>query len=185
MSRPLLFAAVAWAAALVACDEKKAPPVAVQSALADSADQVMFGARSLLTDRGLLRAELRADTAFFFDDNTRIEMRIVHTTFHTMTGAKNAVLTAREGTYSTRAGGMEARGKVLVVSEDGRRLVTEQLRFDEARNEISSDSAFVLTEPGRRVEGIGFVSDPDMNNVRILKTTRSNLGPITPPGQTP
>ncbi len=185
MRCPVVLASLAFAASLAACDTKLAPPVAVQSALADSADQVMFGARSLLTDRGLLRAELRADTAFFFDENTRIEMRVVHTTFHTATGAKNAVLTSREGTYTTRAGGMEARGKVLVVTEDGRRLVTEQLRFDAARNEISSDSAFVLTEPGRRVEGIGFVSDPDMNNVRILKTTRSNLGPITPPGQTP
>ena len=37
------------------------------------------------------------------------------------------------------------------------------------RNQISSDSAFVMTEPGRRLEGIGFRSDPNMKNIQILK----------------
>jgi LPS export ABC transporter protein LptC len=73
---------------------------------------------------------------------------------------------------------MEARGNVVVVSEDGRRLETQQLRYDPARNEISSDSAFVLTEPTQRVSGIGFRADPNLNNVNILRaasgsTTRS------------
>ena len=50
-------------------------------------------------------------------------------------------------------------------------------------NEISSDSAFVLTEPGRRVEGIGFKSDPNMQNVQILKTKSGSTGTVTLPGQ--
>jgi hypothetical protein len=78
---------------------------------------------------------------------------------------------------------MEARGNVVVVSEDGRRLTTPQLRYDQARNEISSDSAFVLTEPGRRVEGVGFVSDPNMKNIRIQKTTSGSTGRVTIPNQ--
>jgi len=166
-----------------ACNETKTPPVAVRSALADSADQVMYGARSLLTDRGVLRAELLADTAYFFDESTRIEMRDVHTTFFTTTGAKDGVLTARQGTYSTRAGAMEARQNVVVVSEDGRRLTTEQLRYDPQRNEISSDTAFVLTEPGRRLAGVGFTSDPDMTRMRCLANCRGEAGQVQLPGE--
>jgi len=64
---------------------------------------------------------------------------------------------------------MVARKNVLVVSEDGRRLTTPELVYNQQRNEISSDSAFVMTEPNRRLEGIGFRSDPDMKNIRILK----------------
>ena len=80
---------------------------------------------------------------------------------------------------------MEARGNVVVVSEDGRRLDTQQLRYDPARNEISSDSAFVLTEPTRRLEGIGFVSDPDMNNIRVHKVIGGQGGTIPLPGRSP
>jgi len=177
---------VAGAAALVAlataCKRGKEPTAAVTSPMADSADQVMFGARAILTDKGLMRAELFGDTAYFFDDNTRIELRNVKTNFFTTEGAQNAVLTSKQGTYRTQ-GAMQARDDVVVVSTDGRRLTTPELKFDQARNEISSDSAFVLTEPGRRVAGIGFVSDPNMNNIRILKTTSGSTGRVTIPGQ--
>jgi LPS export ABC transporter protein LptC len=155
-------------ALLIACQgEGTEPPQTTGSPMADSADQMMFGIHTLLTDRGILNAELESDTAFFFDENTRIELRVVKLTFYTRTGVRNSVLTSREGTYNTRQARMEARGNVVVVTEDGRRLTTEQLRYDQGRNEISSDSAFVLTEPGRRLEGVGFTSDPNMNNVRV------------------
>jgi hypothetical protein len=57
---------------------------------------------------------------------------------------------------------------VVVVSEDGRRLTTQELIYNQQKNEISSDSAFVLTEPNRRLEGVGFRSDPNMKNIQIL-----------------
>ena len=153
----------------VACSPKKQPPVAAHSPLADSADQVMYGARFNLTDQGLQRAQLQADTAYFFEDNTRIELEKVHTTFFTATGAKDAVLTSQRGTYNSRTSNMVARKNVVVVSEDGRRLTTPELIYSQQKNEISSDSAFVMTEPTRRIEGIGFRSDPNMKNIRILK----------------
>ena len=162
-------AIVALAILVVACSSKKQPPVATHSPLADSADQVMYGARFNLTDKGLERAQLEADTAYFFEDNTRIELDRVHTTFFTATGAKDAVLTSQHGTYNSRTSNMIARRDVLVVSEDGRRLTTPELIYNQQRNEIASDSAFVLTEPNRRLEGIGFRSDPNMQNIKILK----------------
>ena len=181
--RSLVFVAAALLAAAAACDQKTLPPVARGSPLADSADQVMYGARFNLTDKGLSRAELTADTAYFFDDNTRVELRGVETTFFTTTGARDAFLTAKRGTYNSRFGSMVGRDKVVVISEEGRRLATAELKYDQAMNEISSDSAFVMTEPDRRVQGIGFRSDPNMQNVRILKTTRGSTGMVTLPGQ--
>ncbi|MDP9202681.1 MAG: LPS export ABC transporter periplasmic protein LptC [Gemmatimonadota bacterium] len=157
------------AVASAACSSKKQPPVATHSPLADSADQVMYGARFKLTNEGLSRAQLQADTAYFFEDNTRIELENVHTTFFTATGAKDAVLTSQRGTYNSRTSNMVARKNVVVVSEDGRRLTTPELIYNQQKNQISSDSAFVMTEPNRRLEGIGFRSDPNMKNIQILK----------------
>lgn len=169
--------------ATASCDNRTAPPVIRGAGLADSADQVMYGAHFNLTDKGLSRAELLADTAYFFEDNTRIELRKVSATFYTTTGARDAYLTSKRGTYRSRLGSMIARDNVVVTTEEGRRLVTPELRFDQGQNEISSDSAFVLTEPGRRLEGIGFKSDPNMQNVHILKTKSGSTGAVTLPGQ--
>jgi LPS export ABC transporter protein LptC len=151
--------------------------------MADSADQIMYGAHFNLTDKGLSRAELLSDTAYFFEDNTRIELRKVEATFYTTTGARDAYLTSKRGTYRSRAGSMVARDSVVVVTEEGRKLTTPELKYDQAVNEISSDSAFVLTEPGRRLAGIGFRSDPNMQNIRILKTKSGSTGAVTLPGQ--
>lgn len=183
-------AAVAWLAvaavlapALGACRDRGAQPPVQASAVPDTADQTIFGVCTILTDNGMMRAELLADTAFAFEEGTRFELRKVHTTFFDRLGAKNAVLTSRQGTYRSRQNDMEARGDVVVVSEQGKRLETPVLKYNQARDEISSDSAFVLTEPNRRVEGIGFVSDPNMNNVRILQSKAATTGAVTLPGQ--
>ena len=168
--------------ALPACRDRGAKP-SITNVAADSADQTIFGVRTLLTDEGLMRAELLADTAYAYEDGTRFELRHVKTTFFTKLGARDAVLTSREGTYRSRSTNMEARGTVVVVSEQGRRLETPILRYDQGRNEISSDSAFVLTEPNRRLEGVGFVSDPNMTNVRILQSKAATTGAVTLPGQ--
>lgn len=183
MKARLALLALAALIASAACTEKTAPPVARKSALADSADQVMYGAHFNLTDKGLARAELLSDTAYFFDDNTRIELRKVATTFYTTSGARDAYLTSQRGTYNNRSGMMIARGDVVVITEEGRRLTTPHLKYDQSQNEISSDSAFVLTEPGRRLEGIGFRSDPNMQNIQILKTKSGSTGTVTLPGQ--
>lgn len=175
----VIFGTVA-AMILAGCQPGGTPPVA-SNALADSADQVLFGANAILTDRGVMRADLLADTAYFFDEGTRVEMREVKVTFFNTTGTRSGVLTSREGTYLSRQGNMEARKDVVVNSVDGRRLTSSQLRYDQAADEIASDSAFVLTEPGRRLEGIGFRSDAAMHNVRCLASCGGSAGAVTLP----
>lgn len=171
---------------LAACQRDGAqPPVATTVSPADTADQTLYHVRTLLTDAGLMRAELLADTAYAFDEATRFEMRGVKTTFFTKVGARDAILTSRQGTYNTRLGNMQARGDVVVVSEDGRRLTTPELRYDQSKNEIASDSAFVATEPQRRLEGIGFRSDPNMINVRCLNACRGSAGTVNVPAAGP
>jgi LPS export ABC transporter protein LptC len=158
--------------ASAACQDPGATPPVAAKASADTADQTLFGIRLVLSDHGVQRALMEADTAFTYEDNTRTELRTVRSTFYTETGVKNGRLTSRQGTYNTRSGIMEGRGNVVVISEDGRKLETPQLRYDPGRNEISSDSSFVMTTPTDVVTGIGFTADPNLNTVRI----HSNFG---------
>ncbi len=154
--------------------------------MADSADQVLWGQRTLITDKGLLRAEIHADTAYFFDENTRSDMRVVDGVFFDSQGAREAVLTARTGIYNQRVNSLEAYGDsarpVIITAIDGRRLETSFVRYNNTANLVSSESTFTMTEPGGRVvHGIGFVTDPDLNNVKVLKLISAKAGPVVVP----
>src|SRR5687768_4524087 len=129
-----------------ACAKDEAPIPKTRSPLADSADQVLSGVGFLLTNAGVQQGKLEADSGFMFENSTRIELRHVKTDFFTKTGEQTGTLTSREGTYRKSQGMLEARDSVVVVSTDGRRrLTTQQLRYDERTNLITTDSAYVLT----------------------------------------
>jgi LPS export ABC transporter protein LptC len=162
MTHTRLLVGLAAGLALAACRNSEQPPVTAVAAASDSADQVMVGVRSLLTERGVQQGELFADTAYVYDENSRYHLKKVRTTFNTPTGAPNGTLTAREGRYDIRQRVLEGFGDVVVVTTDGKRLLTPHLRFDQARNLVRSDSAYTLIDGARRSQGIGFESDPNI-----------------------
>jgi LPS export ABC transporter protein LptC len=170
--RRAIIGAVACLAVLAGCRKESKATGAKAQTVADSADQVMFGMRLILTDRGVQRAELNAKTGYFFDENTRAELRGVSTTFFNKEGARDGVLTSKRGTYNTRANVMEARDSVVIVGVDGKRLTSPMVRFEQFRNIIVSDSPFVFVEGERRLEGIGFESDPQMLSVKVRQLSR-------------
>jgi len=168
---------------VVGCKKKgSAPPVAAKATLADSAEQVLFNTHSLLTDKGVQRGEMFADTVFVFDDNTRFEMRKVRVTFNTATGAKDGVMSADRGRYNLRQQVLEGFGNVIIVTNDGRRLTSPQLKFMQGLNEISSDSAFTIIKPGSTFSGVGFKADPQLNHFQSFKAG-STRGSFTFPSQ--
>lgn len=179
--RRFVLSTLVAAAVLAGCREAGNTAVPKIATTADSADQIFYKLRTLLTDRGVMRAELLADTGYAFDENTRYELRVVATTFFSSDGAKNGTLTAQRGTYNTRANVMEARQNVVITGVDGKRLTSPMVRFEQFRNLIVSDSPFVLLEGERRVEGIGFESDPQMLNVKVRQLSRATGASIILP----
>jgi len=164
--------ALALVAAGACTRDGAAPPVRTGPTLADSAEQVMFDVRALLTDHGVQRGEMFADTAYVFDDQTRFELRKVRATFNTSTGVKDGVMSADRGRYSLRDQTLEGFGNVVIVTTEGRRLTSPHIKYMQSVNQVSSDTNFTLVEPGRSVSGIGFTADPQLNRISILR----NLG---------
>ncbi len=174
------FCAVLGVLVVAACETGIKPTATI--AAPDSADQVLFGMSHYVTDAGIQRAHVRADTAYFYSPAQTAELRNVHITFYDTRGAETSTLTSRQGTYHWRSGDMEARGNVVVVRTDGATLRTEVLRYNQVRSQVTSDKPFVFDEPTRHIEGEGFTSDPDFKVVTAIRP-RGTGGKFTLPNQ--
>jgi LPS export ABC transporter protein LptC len=178
-------AAISAALVLAACGDDKAQPPVVgpRASLADSADQVMIIVTYGLTDAGVQRGKLFADTTYSFNENSRYEFRGVKVEFNTPQGVKNGTLTAKRGTYNTRFGLLEAFGDVRVVTQDGRKLSSPQLRYNQQTNEITTDSAFVFEDDKMVRRGIGMKTDPNLTRVQILRAASGTVKNVPVPEQ--
>lgn len=155
---------VCSALSVVACEDSGVRPTTTVQA-PDSADQVLEGFSHYVTNEGVLRSRVEADTAFFYEPTQVTELHKVKVVFYDVKGAESSTLTALRGTYRWQDGSMEARGNVVVVSPDGRRLATQLLRYDNATNLISTDRQFTFDRGAEHLEGNSFRSDPDFRNV--------------------
>lgn len=138
--------------------------------MADSAEQVLFDVHMLLTELGVKRGDLYADTVYVFSDQTKFVLRRVRAAFSTETGAPNGTLKGERGTYDLRTHVLEGFGDVVVTSTDGKTLASSHLKYAEAANQVSSDSAFVMRRQTEVQHGIGFTSDP---NLKVFKCLRA------------
>jgi LPS export ABC transporter protein LptC len=168
--RQIAAVVVAWvaASAISACQGGKQPPVGVTQP-ADTAEQVGFGVRTLLTGNGVQRGELQADTMYVYNDQTKFDFRNARVKFNTETGAPNGTMRADRGIYDTRTQILEGFGNVVVTTLDGKRLTSPHLRFNQLANEVSSDTTFHLKAGDKENSGIGFTADPNLTHFRCLR----------------
>lgn len=180
--RPVL-AGIALSGALgasLACHGPGRPTATISPA--DTADQMLVGMSHYVTQDGVQRAKVLADTAYLYSNSQSALLDAVHITFYGVAGDQTSMLTARSGTYFWRTGDMDARGNVVVVTTDGRTLRTDALRYNEGKNEVSSDRPFTFDGPQRHIQGEGFTSDPAFKNV-VAKHPRGTGGQFTLPDQ--
>jgi LPS export ABC transporter protein LptC len=165
---------------LLSCQEEVVRPSVTLEA-ADTADQVLYGMEHYVTDQGLRRSLVEADTAYVYQNTQTVEMRGVKVTFYSPSGEITSTVTGDSGTYLTRDGSMSARGNVVAVTPDGRTLRSQELKYDSRSQKISSDKPFVYDRADQHLEGNGFTSDPDFRNV-VTKQPRGGQRPNAKPG---
>jgi LPS export ABC transporter protein LptC len=161
--------------AAAACSGMEQPPTTRTDA--DSADQVGYGVTHILTADGVRRMRLVADSVYAYLGPQRHDLFGITVTFYAPNGVETSTLTAREGTYDWRSGNMEARGDVVTISPDGRRLETSVLQYDRAQDLIVGPAAFRWRTPTQDVRGEGFTTDPELRNVQTTRVSGA-LGPV-------
>lgn len=169
---------VSLALGVTACTEPVETPVAPGELLELGADMVQFGMVSFLTASGVREGRVQADTAYAWNDSSKVALRGMNVVFYDEDGRPRVTITARRGEMNERTDQMVAREDVvLVVHEDGRRIESPELHYDPDRDRLWSDSATVQTLNGRVTRGTSFESDLEFRNFR-LANPRGDIGQI-------
>ncbi len=168
---------------LAACNEVGARPGTLTAA-ADTADQILLKVRHFVTREGIQKSLVEADTSYYYDASQSFELRVVTVTFYGPDGAPTSTLTANQGTYQTMTGAMEGRGRVVVRSTDGTRILrSETLSYDPGKNQISTELPYVYDQGGNHLEGSGFTSDPDFQRMTTSDPRGRAAEGVLLPGQ--
>ena len=82
--------------ATAACEDTGARPTTTVAA-SDSADQILEGFSHYVTNQGVRRSRVEADTAYFYESTQVTELRRVKVTFYDIKGAESSTLTRAPG----------------------------------------------------------------------------------------
>lgn len=150
------------------CDEESEAPTAGERYADMDADQIMMDLEHFITQDGVRRGLLRADTAFMYEDSAVLRIRPVRLTLYNEAGNVAGEITAERGLLNTRTDAMTATGSVVVVStERDQRIETEEMHFDPNRDRVWSDVATTIHRQGSVLHGSGFTSDAQLTDTRL------------------
>lgn len=161
-----------------ACQSESDMPVASEFAQGIDAP-VVFGMTSFITLNGVREGRVEADTAYTFQDSTKVDLRRMTVVFYDESGRERATVSGRTGEWNQDTNLMIARGDVVLrVHTDSSRIESAEIHYDPENDRIWSDSATVRTlADGTVTRGTAFESDIEFTNVRVLNI-RGGAGPI-------
>jgi LPS export ABC transporter protein LptC len=175
--RRMAFALIAClGVSLAACKDSKKPPVVAGPSVADSADQILFKTRFLLSTHGIQRGDLLADTAYLLNDGTKLDLRKTHVTFTSETGAPEGTMEANRGLYNTQSQILEGWGNVVIKMVDGKTLKSPHVTFNQLTHTVASETTYTISRPDGTTSGIGFTSKISGQSFSAFQCLRSCSG---------
>ncbi len=137
-------------------------------AAADVPDQESWQSVITITNDGKRVAEVWAGyIALYNEKQITLLKDSIHIDFYDREGKHNSVLTADSGIVYNKTNDLVAEGHVVVISDSGIVLQTEQLRWDNRKQKIISDVPVRFTTATDTLMGDSFISDPDLRNYEI------------------
>lgn len=154
--RPSLRAGTFLLAAGLAACRGQGPGPATTNPSGATADQVVAGVRTTLTDSlGVRKGLVVADSAFVHQADQRIDFQQVTATLFDAGGDPAATVAGSRASYSVATGRFELEGGVTVTLTRGGRLTVPALGYDARSLEFQSDSAWVFESGGTTLRGTG------------------------------
>ncbi len=159
--------------AFSSCSNQKVKP-AVNAALNAEKlpDQESWNATIFFSDSGKTTAVLKAGHLQVFDDTRETLMDGgVKVDFYNDAGVKTTTLTAKKGRVDDATKDLYAMDSVVVVSDSGTTITTEELKWRNSDKKIVSDKFVTILSPKEKIQGYGFESDQHIQNYVIYNIT--------------
>ena len=164
-----------WALALVVaygCEEKLKPPLTSMDVSKDLPSQESWNAQITFTDSGRVSAILHAGHIAVYGDRhyTMLDSGIT-VDFYDTYGRHTSVLTSRRGKVDDATHDFEARDDVVVVSDSGTTLKSQELFWNNVTQKIHTPAYVEIISPEEQIQGQGMESDQDLKHYRIFRPT--------------
>jgi LPS export ABC transporter protein LptC len=166
---------LAWcilACALVVGCEDKIKPSVVPVPQSEMPSQESWNSTVIFSDSAKVKAILWAGhIAVYSQQRFTLLDDSIHVDFYDEMGEHTSSLTARRGKVNDVTEDFEAHDHVVVVSDSGTVLHTDELYWNNAERKIHTDAFVDIVSPTERIMGQGMVSDQSLKNYKIFRVT--------------
>ena len=126
------------------------------------------GAEILYTERGLLNVKIIANTIERFQTQPELVLsNNLEVTFYNDSALVESVLRGGYAEINEEKNIMTIYDNVILSSVKGKKLETEELVWDEIKQQIFTDKRVVITTQKEIINGAGFTSTPDFSKYFI------------------
>ena len=143
-------------------------------------DQESWDVTIILTDSSLERARIKSGHLEKYNKKQFILLdEMVKVDFYDKNEEHVAILNSLKAEVRQNSNNMKAIGNVVAISDSGITLYTDTLFWDAKKEKMTTlDSVMITTEDSDTLYGVGFESDSDFKNWKILNpsgvTNRAN-----------
>jgi LPS export ABC transporter protein LptC len=162
----------AFLAMLTSCENKL--PTVPKSDILTLPSLTARDFKTVFNDSGRLQLILTAPIVEQYDskETPYSEFRSgIMVLYFNLTGDTVARVTSKFAKYTKKNNNWELRDSVVVINEDGNRLETEVLNWDQERDRIYTDRFVKITKEDEITMGTGLESDSRMRVVKIKKVS--------------
>jgi len=155
----------------LSCEEKLKPSI-IQLPQEQIPSQESWNSTIIFSDSGRVRAILKANHVMVFQDQ---DMTILNegfrVDFYDENGKHTSYLIADSGRIFEKVKNLEAYGNIVAVSDEGTKVETSRLFWDNNRNKVRSDAFVKVTSPNEVLQGYGFEADQDLKNYVVYRVS--------------
>ena len=133
-------------------------------------DQESWGVNIILTDQGMIRAKVMSGHLEKYNEKEFILLdSSVTVDFFDSEEKHTSVLTSNKAEVNQSSNDMKAIGNVVAVSDSGISLYSNTLLWDSKNEKLrTKDKIMITTLDEDTLYGIGFESDSDLENWKII-----------------